>query len=76
MMSHKTKRLYGRMQHGIQKKQEIINKLTEKRNNLTSPVTESNPQPTNNKVSNKKVKLGSSSKNQQENAIVKKAKKN
>ena len=61
------------MQHGIQKKQEIINKLTEKRNNLTSPVTDSDPQPT---TKNKKVKLGSSSKNQQENAIVKKAKKN
>ena len=75
MMSHKTKRLYGRMQHGIQKKQEIINKLTEKRNNLTSPVTESNPQPTTNK-NNKKVKLGDSSKNRQDNVIIKKAKKN
>jgi pescadillo protein len=33
-MSKKTKRLYGRMQHGIAKKQQVVSTLQEKRKQL------------------------------------------
>jgi pescadillo protein len=34
MMSKKTKRLYSRMQHGIQKKSDHVQKLVEKREQI------------------------------------------
>ena len=50
MMGKKTKRLYGRMQHGIQKKKEIVDRLTAKRKSLESE------KETNNKRSKKAKK--------------------
>jgi len=44
MMSKKTKRLYGRMQHGIQKKKDSIERLVEKRK-----IIESESEPTSSK---------------------------
>lgn len=35
-MSKKTKRLYGRMQHGLQKKKDVIDRLVEKRKIIES----------------------------------------
>ena len=35
-MSKKTKRLYGRMQHGIQKKEKFVNNLKTKRDKFDS----------------------------------------
>lgn len=37
MMSKKTKRLYGRMQHGIEKKKDAVRSLEEKRQRLEEP---------------------------------------
>mgnify|MGYP003388435085 CR=1 len=39
-MNKKTKRLYSRMQYGIEKKQDEVNKLSEKRRKLEDTSTE------------------------------------
>jgi hypothetical protein len=42
MMSKKSKRLYGRMQHGINKKKEAVQRLVEKRKVLEDTHPDSN----------------------------------
>ena len=43
MMSKKTKRLYGRMQHGISKKQEAVDVLERKRKNIEDSGSKKEP---------------------------------
>lgn len=57
MMSKKTKRLYGRMQHGLQKKKDSIERLVEKRKIIESTESQTKSTKQSNQNNSKKARI-------------------